>query len=62
MEALFSKSNRLAQDPESSLSSYGRKLQELKKKTKRKRRKEKPPNVLKRTYIFTTSGLQKNLG
>lgn len=59
MEALFSKSNRLAQDPEPSLSSYGRKLQELKKK---KRRKENPPNVLKRTYIFTTSGLQKNLG
>lgn len=37
MEALFSKSNRLAQDPEPSLSSYGRKLQELKKKKEEKK-------------------------
>lgn len=41
MEALFSKSNRLAQDPEPSLSSYGRKLQELKKKNKKKKKKRK---------------------
>lgn len=44
MEALFSKSNRLAQDPESSLSSYGRKLQELKKK--KQKEKEEKKNLL----------------